>query len=99
MPSRFNLRKLIDTPSLHQDWGQGQDERRASWTELFTDLFYVMASAKVTELLVDRPDWVGAGERTRPHGTRCKGDPEIQAPQSDTCRRRSRSLCCIMIIL
>jgi low temperature requirement protein LtrA len=56
MPSRFNLRKLIDTPSLHQDWGQVQDERRTSWTELFTDLFYVLASAKVTELLAARPD-------------------------------------------
>jgi low temperature requirement protein LtrA len=40
-------------------------ERRATWTELFSDLFYVVASAKATEHVVARPGLAGAGEPGR----------------------------------
>lgn len=53
---RFTFRRLINRPSLHQDWGQEQAERKVTWTELFFDLFYVVSSAQVTHLVVDHPD-------------------------------------------
>jgi low temperature requirement protein LtrA len=53
---RFSFRRLISPPSLHQDWGKEQAQRKVTWTELFFDLFYVVSSAQVTHLVIDHPD-------------------------------------------
>ena len=54
-------RPLVASPELHQDWNDPQQERNASWPELFFDLFFVAAISNLSHLFKDYPDAGNAG--------------------------------------
>lgn len=59
-----SYRPLAASPELHQDWSDPQEERSATWPELFTDLYFVAAISNLSHLFKEHPDGPNAGDNT-----------------------------------
>ena len=59
-PARVRLRHLLIRPP-HLRAREDEDERKASWLELFFDLVFVVAISQLTHLLIDHPGLYALG--------------------------------------